>query len=157
MVITRTGHSALAARTEALASPLSNVAWSHESRDEEPLAQSMLEERAEIGHQLVKLEPDELELLRELVVSLDDLGDLHRYREEWDPAVAAHRQALGWGRRLVARQPDEPRWRETLCVTADKLGHAYRGRGDEGDLDGARAAEEESREIADGLAFDPEP
>ena len=101
------------------------------------------EESLQIARRLLDLYGETPQSLRDLSVSLDNLGDVRR--EAGDPeATAAYQESLQIRRRLLDLYGETPQSLRDLSVSLNKLGDV---RGGAGDLAEATAAYQESLQI----------
>ena len=73
--------------------------------------------------------PEEAQALRDLLISLDDVGRIARARGAWDEAEQAYRESLAVSRQLLARLGDTPEALRDLSVSLNNVGGIARARG----------------------------
>ena len=73
--------------------------------------------------------PEEAQALRDLLISLDDVGRIARARGAWDEAEQAYRESLAVSRQLLARLGDTPVALRDLSISLDNVGRVARARG----------------------------
>ncbi|MXS82623.1 tetratricopeptide repeat protein [Nitrosomonas oligotropha] len=86
-------------------------------------SQSLLE-------QLVKAEPDNLHLQRELSVDYNKIGDMHRNSGDNAAALKAYQESLAIRKRLAELDPNHPDWQRDLSVSHNKVGGMHLSSGD---------------------------
>ena len=73
--------------------------------------------------------PEEAQALRDLLISLDDVGRIARARGAWDEAEQAYRESLAVSRQLLSRLGDTPEALRDLSVSLNNVGGIARARG----------------------------
>ena len=80
--------------------------------------------------QLVKAEPDNLNLQRDLSVSYERVGDMHLKSGDNAAALKAYQDGLAIAKRLAELDPNHTGWQRDLFVSYTKVGDMHRSSGD---------------------------
>ena len=80
--------------------------------------------------QLVKAEPHNLNLQRELSVSHNKVGDMHLKTGDDAAALKAYQEALAIRKRLAELDPKHTQWQRDLSVSHNKMGGVHKKTGD---------------------------
>ncbi|MBI4754575.1 MAG: tetratricopeptide repeat protein [Betaproteobacteria bacterium] len=89
------------------------------------------------------------EALRDLSISLDNVGRTHQALGQWEAARAAYQESLEIRRGLLTRLGETPEALRDLSISLDNVGRTHQALGQ---WEAARAAYQESLEIAEQLA-----
>ncbi|NBQ67831.1 MAG: TIR domain-containing protein, partial [Nitrosomonadaceae bacterium] len=81
--------------------------------------------------QLVKAEPDNLNLQRDLSVSYERVGDMHLKSSNNAAALKAYQNGLAIAKRLVELDPNHTGWQRDLSVSYNKVGDTHLQKGDD--------------------------
>ena len=97
---------------------------------------------------LVETEPENTEWQRDLSVSYDRVGDMHKANGDGIKALKAYEESLAIRKTLAELDPKHTEWQRDLSVSHNKVGDMHQANGDEG---AALKAYEESLDIWEKL------
>ena len=113
------------------------------------------EERAEVDRQVLQLARELLtqdetpEALRDVSISLNNVGRTHEALGEWEAARARYEESLHMRRQLLARLGETPEALRDVSVSLDHVGRTHQALGD---WEAAQACFQSGLELAERLA-----
>ena len=99
--------------------------------------------------QQLKDDPNNSDWQRDLSVSFNKIGDMHKANGDGDNAITAYNNSLNIRETLAKRDPNNSDWQRDLSVSYDNLGNMHKANGDG---DNAITAYNNSLNIAETLA-----